>query len=81
MERLETRPAVELCESGSRISIAEGGLLGFVVMGSETWTCTWTCALASQCFLHVSTCMYMQRYCSSIINSRIYCVSVANSSE
>ena len=79
MERLETRPAVELCESGSRISIAEGGLLGFVVMRSETWTWTWTCALASQCFLHVS--MYMQCYCSSIINSRIYCVSVANSSE
>lgn len=43
MDRLETRPDVALCESGSRISIFESGLLGFVVIRRDTCTHLDTC--------------------------------------
>lgn len=57
------RPGGELCESGSRISIFEGGLLGFVVISPRVLTCMHVhghvvgqSALVFECYLNI----YMQ---------------------
>ena len=46
-----TRPGVELCESGSRMSMFEGGLLGFVVSSPLV-------VLVSNTHIYVRVCIF-----------------------